>query len=441
MTANFLSLPSDVLERVADAALPDVYTYGRPYGNNYAQIHSLIATCKVLQELGAASQKAFFALIMRRHNFPCLGTMMLTRVERARLCCALNLWQKNRMYEREMRTYINIVGWSFEARQLVDPTTVSLLARVKRDNGEIMASAVLPWQPKMADYVGVNAATGKAGFTSTSYYLERAQFTTCEDARPSVSTPVLFPEALALQAGCDFDRGEAMEYMHARQTAVEDELKKDSNEHSFGTLEVEALVISWHAVPGSEHRALRWAPLIHDCPLRATDVPFDDCGCEHCQHAPHESQFSLSEERVLSWYVRAPFQLRKLDENGKWEGDPEKHVDDPEVDETLTGHASDGANYGDGSNVHRTTFIGDNWLDLSLEFKTRLQRDDQRDDAIGQLHILDGLRLEFVYQMGGSLLRRSARRQPPPHPLNLLLNRLAWRASNDGDDQAASPYS
>jgi hypothetical protein len=417
MPATLLCLPNELLGRVVSKMYHRSYCHCAGHDNDllHCTVHSLMATCKLLHETGAESQMAFFASILR-DEFPSLSEMQLTRVECARLCGVLDTWRHLQPIER--------VGWSFEARELIDPTKVTLLARVTCNAGRhTVASAVLPWTPKTTEYIGINAATGRADSRiHKAHHLERAQFTKDEAIHLSgrYSSPeTLFPEDPALQAGCDFDRGEAMDYMHARQTAFDAMCQEQHKQ--LQRLELDALVISWQAVPGSRHRALRWAPLIRGYAFADMDAPFKYCGDEYFYHAPHDSQLFLSEERVLSWHLRAICDLHMLDEHGELETASEETE--------LSGHASDGANYGG-------SLLSSSWLEFYVESKTRLQQDAQPRPR--QVHELDGLRFEFIYQMGDSL-RRSARRQPPPHPLNLLLNRLAWRASNEEppvDDEA-----
>ena len=431
-----VDLPVEILRHIADfvcALTQSQNTAARPNATM-----SLVATCTLFHKV-AAERQAAFLMAVASTQFQCLSAMQLSRVEGARICRALSHWHRHRATSQAERSCVNILGWSHEARQQVDPASAHVLLRV-RTGDSVVASALLPWQPQTVEYRGVNAATGVPDREeSKAYTLDPVEFVPRE---ASIRTEQIFPDAAGLSPGCDVNFDErARAYMHAAGKGVEAQLV------GLTDLEVDAVVLSWQpGSAGSAHRELRWAPLVTSFPARALDVQFDSLGDEHYTIAPHEPNYSLeggagrtrsNRALALCWPLRLLMQFRKLDEHGQWTGDQELHPYEPlDEFEEFSGTAEDGANYG------YRSFLGDNWLELNLSLRTALRPlqptgGQAHEQAQEQAHALETAGVVFVYQM-----EEPAR---GVHPLNLLLNRLDWHglatdAESDAESEASGSH-
>ena len=393
-----LDLPDELVRAVANCICHSPHRRAALLHGN-----ALVATSRRLQEVTIESQRAALAA-WACDSFPCLGGLQLTRVEGARMWRAIN-----RLHHASVADTVassEYLGWSREPQADVDPASVSMLVRVSGKSGGVSASALLPWQPRTLDYVGIVAATGEPSHhSSKAHILEAAELVHEAAERLSFCTPEpLFPENASLTAGCDFDRGEAMEYMHAAEAVIQAALGGDESDvdgsnangfESLAGLKVDMFVISWQTSPGSIHRVLHWAPLVLGFDeLEATEL--NCCRSDHFHHGPQEPQFSLSDDRVLSWHLRGVCNIREQDLHGVW-------TSDDFTERTFSGISQDGINYDEHPYV--SDLLVFHWC-----FKTRLQEQGE------QVHVPDGVHLEFVFQTDECGI----------HPLNLLLNRLSW---------------
>ena len=123
-----VDLPVEILRHIADfvcALTQSQNTAARPNATM-----SLVATCTLFQKV-AAERQAAFHMAVASTQFQCLSAMQLSRVEGARICRALSHWHRHRATSQAERSCVNILGWSHEARQQVDPASAHVLLRVR----------------------------------------------------------------------------------------------------------------------------------------------------------------------------------------------------------------------------------------------------------------------------------------------------------------------